>query len=420
MRGAPDPRRFRLRPGLFLATALGFAALSIAPLAAGDSLPGDEYATNLERLEALDLPSTSDTVTVYYSPDVSGVAATYAATLTRAVAWFRDQLGWSDPVIMAVLDSGDYARVTAWPYPIPHAERSTGLVIMPDSIESYPGFERWPFDAVTLNADLTAHEIGHVIAWQTGIWSNSHWVNELVADVFLAGYIHALKPDDRALLAGVPAGFEDAGKVKSLAELDLYYAGIGLENYAWFQFRLAALADYLVADGDFAGLIGGLRAAFPKQDFLTGDAEPTTAEAFRRLEALRPGVTALAGDLTGPDSLTTIAAVACGPEPAPVAQEGVVVIENDGDRPLKVNQRQLVRSLVEIDIAFETDLEGEALEAELDRLTDEAMTGDDYARIVPAGTRLHFQDKVGAQLHLVGGDCLIVRADPSRFDWAGD
>ena len=118
-----------------------------------------------------------------------------------------------------------------------------------------------------LNADLTSHEIGHVIAWQTGIWSNSHWVNELVADIFLAGYLRAREPDDRGLLDGVPAGFDDAGKVTSLAELDLRYAGIGLENYAWFQFRLAALADFLVAGSDFAGLIEGLRAAFPKSEF---------------------------------------------------------------------------------------------------------------------------------------------------------
>lgn len=379
-----------------------------------------EDATSLERLLALGLPASSDGLDLHYSPAAGDEARDYAATLTRAVDWFRQQVDWTEPVVMAVLDADDYARVTPVPYPVPHAERATGLVVMPDSIAAFPGFDRWPFDAATLNADLTAHEIGHVIAWQTGIWSSSHWVNELVADVFLAGYLRALKPDDRGLLDGVPVGFEDAGKVTSLAELDLRYSGIGLENYAWFQFRLAALADHMVAGGDFPAVVEALRAAFPQEEAFASSAEPTTAEALRRLEAIRPGVGALAADMAGPSALPLAATAACGPDPEPSDDDGMVVIENHGATPLKVNERQFVRGLVEIDVLFRTELEGEERETEIDRRTDAAMAGDVYARTVEPGMRLHFLNRVGAQLHLIGGDCLTVAAEPSRFDWPGN
>ena len=45
----------------------------------------------------------------------------------------------------------------------------------------------------------------------------------------------------------------------------------------------------------------------------------------------------------------------------------------------------LVRGLIEIDIMFNTDLEGDALEAEIDRRTEEAMAGDKYASPCRAG-----------------------------------
>ena len=130
-------------------------------------------------------------------------------------------------------------------------------------------------------------------------------------------------------------------------------------------------------------------------------------------------IAALAADIAGPSSLPEAAPVACGPDPKSVGERGMVVIENHADTPLKVNERQYVRSLVRISLLYRTDLEGAALEAEIDRLTDEAMRGDEHARTVEPGMRLHFLNPVGAQLHLIGSDCLIVGAEATRFDWTG-
>lgn len=274
------------------------AALVVAAaVVLGAPAGAQDAATDRDRLVALGLPVQDRPVPVHYSRWASDAASTYAHALNEAAAWYRAELGWDGPMTMAVLDAADYARVTTIPYPVPYAERDTGLVVMPDDISSFPGFDAWGIEAVALNANLTFHEIGHIIAWQTGVWSGSYWVNELVADVFLAAYLRANKPDDRTLLEGVPPAFADAGVITSLSELDRLYAGVGLANYAWFQFRLAAMADHMVADGDFAALIDALRVAFPKDEYVAGAPAPSTEVALARLEAISPGVAAMARDM---------------------------------------------------------------------------------------------------------------------------
>jgi hypothetical protein len=389
-----------------LALAAGLVAI---PAAAQDT------SNDLDRLLALGLPVKAGAIVLHYSPSTAAVAGTYADALTDAVAWYRARLDWMNPVVMAVLDRDDYARVANVPYPVPYAERATGLVVMPDSIAGYPGFHRWHLDPVTLNANLTFHEIGHVIAWQTGIWSNSHWVNEFVADVFLAGYLRAEKPDDRTLLDGVPPGFEDAGKITSLTELDDRYAGVGLLNYAWFQFRLAALADFLVAGRNFAGIVDGLREAFPKQEYLSISAMPTPDEALRRLERTAPGIAAMAHDMTGPPNSPEVVAQPCGPSPDVAEAQGEIVVENRSDRTVALNNPEVVRTGVEIDVMMQTELEGEAREVEIDRRMEAAMASGDYAQSVEPGYRRSFIAGIGNQLKIVGGDCLIVGAGSARF-----
>lgn len=103
---------------------------------------------------------------------------------------------------------------------------------MPDRIDSFPGFDKWDLDPIALNAALTLHEIGHNVAFQLGIVSGNPWVNELIANVFLAGYARAEEESFAVLLNGVPPRFAEAGVLTYLHELDVLYAAVGLENYA--------------------------------------------------------------------------------------------------------------------------------------------------------------------------------------------
>jgi hypothetical protein len=303
---------------------------------------------------------------------------------------------------------------------VPYAEVVTGLVVMPDSIVMFPGFDSWDLDAVELNATLTLHEIGHAIAHDIGLWSASHWVNELVANVFLAAYLHAARPTDRSLLEGVPPGFADAARTQNLVDLDDLYAGIGLDNYAWFQFRLATMADFLAADADFVDLIAKLRAAFPVDEAKNASVIPTPEEALRRLDAIKPGVSALAADLLGRPEAREIAPDPCGPDGEPGETKGVILVENLGNDALRIDTREEARWTVRIDFD-DTGLSDAERDAEIDRLTDEALATGLHAWTIPPNHRRVFRDDgIGTQLYVAGGGCLIVPAGVAQFAWTGN
>lgn len=375
-----------------------------------------ESSLTLHRLQDSDLPVKEAPFALYYSPAAEAEADRYAAVLAEAVDWYRETIGWEGRFAMAVLDDGDYERYAGQGYPVPFAEIVTGLVVMPDDISAFPGFDVWDLEAGHLNQTLTLHEVGHVIAYDIGLWSQSHWVNELMANVFLAGYLRARHPDDRALLEGVPPGFEDAGRTKHLVDLDRLYAGVGLDNYAWFQFRLAEIADHLAADADFATLIRALREAFPSGE-TGGNNVPTPEESFRRLEAITPGIGAMAAGLVGRPPMPEIGAAACRVEPETRAAEGVLEIENASDRMLYLNERAHVAFMAEM--LLMSDLEGAAYDAAVEQATDDAMASDEFAYAVNPGHRRVYADPAGTQLHILGGDCVIVPDRAGRFVWTG-
>lgn len=394
---------------------LATLVVAAAVLALGDGMSRaqDTHALTLHSLRDSDLPHREDPFPVWHSRSAEAVADEFVATMADAVAWYRTELGWDGPLGLAVLDSDDYARYAGQPYPVPYAEIASLLVVMPDSIAAFPGFERWGINDRALNTSLTFHEIGHAIANDIGLWSTSFWVDELVANVFLAAYLRATHPDDRSLLGGVPQGFADAARTTDLRTLDDLYSDVGLDNYAWFQFRLAAIADYLVADGDFRRLIAGLRAAFPK-DNPTDAVMPTPEEVMRRLEALRPGVTALASDMLVRPLLPAATVRPCTNAVPPSGPRHYLDIENTRATPLAINIRDIVYLRVTID-NFDVDREDEAFSAEMQRLTDTAMETDAYAIILPPGHRRVFSGEAGAEFKIVGGDCIVMGDEPVRF-----
>ncbi len=393
----------------------GALAIAAALLAGCATASAQDHALTYHALRNSDLPSRQEPFPIWYSPSAEAEADQFADTMAEAVAWYREALAWEGPLRLAVLNAEDYARYAGQPYPVPYAEVVTGLVVMPDSVADFPGFDAWGLEDRALNTNLTFHEIGHAIARDIGLWSNSFFVNELVANVFLAGYLSATRPDDRSLLEGVPEGFADAARTQYLVDLDDLYSGVGLDNYAWFQFRLAEIADHMVAGRDFGALVADLRAAFPATETVAGGVMPTPEESFRRLEALAPGVTELAADMLGRPGLPGLSTIACGEDDGATTERGVILLENASHDTVRITTRNRARFAVRLD-AFGADMS----EAEIERLTDEALATGKYGlAIAPAHRYAFTQETAGTQLYIADGGCLIVPEGVGSYVWTG-
>ncbi len=231
---------------------------------------------------------------VHHSSGAEDAARAYAEVLDDAAGWLADEVGWRATLVVAVLDGDDWRALARLPFPVPHARPGETMVVIPTSIAAYPGFDIWKLDARELTTALAVHELGHVAAYDLDINRESLWVGELVANLFMAGYVRERRPDLDALLGGVPQGFDGAGAVRSLAALDEQYAGVGLENYAWFQFRLAELADAMVRARPFAEIVSGLQ-----REFRFGQSAEEMTATLARLERIVPGSTAGIVDMTG-------------------------------------------------------------------------------------------------------------------------
>ena len=258
------------------------------------ALSNDRRASNLSRLEQLGLPWKKGHLTLYSSHNAKDEATIYGAELTAALDWYREQLDWSGQVRMAVLDKVDYGRVTGIPYPSPHAEYRTGLIIMADHIDEHPGFTEWDLEPIGLNTAFGFHEIGHVIAHDLGIWSPNAWVNELVANIFMAGYVRAKRPQLDGFQRGLPVRFATASHTRGIADFDKLYFAMGQLDYLWFQFQIARVADFLVSDQAFPGVVEILRHEFPIEE---ARGRESVGSTLSRLERIRPGVTVIAASL---------------------------------------------------------------------------------------------------------------------------
>jgi hypothetical protein len=312
---------------------LALILLALLPAAAGRAAPPADLSERM--LVARGLPLlTLEGVKVYHSPGARAVAELHGAALAEALAWYRAMLGWQGTLTAVVLDQADWLELVALPYPVPHAQRRWDLVVMPDSIARFPGFPAWDFDDRALTLALTFHEVGHLIAPQLGLASGNHWVEELVANLFLAAYDQAERPDLAAILAGVPPRFANPGPFDQLFDLDSFYAGGGLENYAWFQFRLAALAGRMVEGRGFAEVIAAMRAAFPAEQ---ADRRLTLPRTLALVDKIAPGATLLVADMAGDGVLPALAPQPCGAsQPAAAAKQsaGRILFDNRGTAPL--------------------------------------------------------------------------------------
>jgi hypothetical protein len=151
-------------------------------------------------------------------------------------------------------------------------------------------------------------------------------------------------------------------------------AGVGTDNYFWFQSRLHVLADFCVKSGSFASVIANIRRVFPAgpQYMLP------IGDTIAHLDALFPGFEARAGELGSPSTIRPIVPAVCPPQSAmsPDAPQQIMVLRNNTPHPLVL-----------------TDAEGET------------------AQVKP-GFWARFDVTSGAPVRLPDGTCLVVKEEP--------
>lgn len=249
-----------------------------------------------------------------------------------------------------------------------------GLVVLPARIEGFPSFELMKVDPDLLAETISFHEAGHIFAHVLGIESRNRFVNELLANFFMVGYIRAGHPEFAFMTSDVAARL-GTQKYRSLADLDyLYYdpaRTLGDANYAWFQFRLNELARWSLGEQDFATVIDKLKAIFPAASTQT----PHVDEILAALEKIRPGVAGMFADLAGPSALPILIPSACA-EAQGAGADSLLIVRNDSSATLV-----------------------------LGLASGKTLT-------VAAGTFRAVSGKVGERLTLPGGNCLNFGINP--------
>lgn len=382
--------------GLAILAVFCFSRLT----AAEDTRPLPPGFEGLEPvLQHVPLEAVPAAIPALSSPSARDRAGPFAEVIAKASGFFERTLGWRSDFRLVVLDAEDWGKVTTVPYPAPHVWNRERLVVMPDSLARYPGFDVWKFNDLRLNEILTVHEIGHALVHAHAIpWSDmDHTVNELLANVMMAGFLYDAMPEMARLLDGAPEGFDPPGTA-SLADFDYFYVGVGLERYAWFQFELARAAGFMVREkllGELMPLlVGRLKPA-------KGDLPPVLLE---RLEAVVPGVTASFSAF----SASQLPETSGGP-----CEHTTAIPAFTGWSSLSIENRSS-KDLIFRNLRDEKELTDFQIEI---GLTPENNPGEFvYApTIIPPGTKWIEKDVAGLDLVIEGRDCVRIPSAPGRF-----
>jgi len=279
-------------------------------------------ADMLSRLRALQLKEAPGPVPLIYSPASEHRALRWQRSLALAHAWFQSQLHIEAPVTLAVLDRETWRKVT--PEILPHAIVRSSLIVFPEHIEDiYPDAFK-SLDPVLGAEAVTFHEAGHIFADALKIDGNT-FVGEFLANVFMAGYIRAARPDLVFMLNG-PLPEMKAPRYTSGGDLNYLEANLPPENYLWFEMQLQRLADFCVKGRSFGAVVENLAVAFPA----VHSRHVNILEASNRLEALFPGFKASAGLIAEPPTITRVNLSTCSDSPkTPAAERKLIVVRND-------------------------------------------------------------------------------------------
>jgi hypothetical protein len=289
------------KPVALLGCAVVFCSSWCSPAKAqGTATPPNA----LNRILSLNLPRLEGTIPAYYSEGLKALALHDQAEIADCASWYSKQLHVSVPVTLAVLNEADWNRVGQLAgYPMAEAFPEEGnIIIMPDSFAKFPGQNKH----VDLNKKLSfiaMHETGHLYQRAVHLEGPDLFMQECFATMLATAYSSALRPELISDTLDSRTGTKQ--RYTSFEDMDLIYDGVGFDNYDWLQVETVRLAVFFVKGQNIAELVRKSQAAFPAGQAMSN------REVFRRLEVIRPGITALAGALANPTTLEPIVPAEC-------------------------------------------------------------------------------------------------------------
>ncbi len=284
---------------------------TVAPL-------GSEAADLLQRVRALNTPSSTNRITVYHADGYQDKALRLQALVEQGMRFYADSLGIQAPLYLAVLTPDQWERVITWqPYGIPGVAGSPPVAFLPATDDNLAAN-----DAISIRAGVSPaavrmieasghsyeegarryvdlvglHELGHTYTQAFGIRPSHLWLNELLATYAAYAFLRQREPQQAELWGGILQAYVDAVKPKhtSLEDFDRLYFGVGAQNYVWYQAKFQEMVQRAY-DAKGLGFLREVRAAFPQ----TETAPVSMEAALERLERIQPGFRAWAGELSG-------------------------------------------------------------------------------------------------------------------------
>jgi len=270
--------------------------------------PAPPPANLLQRIRALGLPSSTDRLTVYFNPGHEAKAVRIRTLVQDARQFFADSLGLAPELAIAVLERPTWDRLITWqPYGIPGIEGTPPVAFLPATDDNLAADDARSLEAAISDTArrliassgrtwaeaskryvdfVGLHELGHAFASAYGIDVPSKWFNEWLATYFCYTYLRAARPKDAKLWEGILQGYRDAvhPEHRTLETFERLYAGVGANNYVWYQARFQQQVER-AHDAQGVTFLRRLKQAFPRG--ATRIASPD--ELLRRLDALQPG-----------------------------------------------------------------------------------------------------------------------------------
>lgn len=113
-------------PVMLLPSSAAKAPDTVAPL-------GGEAADLLQRVRALNTPSSTNRITVYYAAEHQEKALRLRSLVEEGMRFYADSLGIQAPLHLAVLTRDQWERVITWPQPygIPGVAGSPPVAFLP-------------------------------------------------------------------------------------------------------------------------------------------------------------------------------------------------------------------------------------------------------------------------------------------------
>lgn len=242
--------------------------------------------SSLSRVQSLGLPQLAGRVPTYYLPDTHDRAAEIQSKLQDMADFCHRHLALDVDLGLALLGPQEWAAVTEEiPYGLPWVSGEPPYVTVLPATQDHAlaaltrqvaARQPYGLDAErsldhrveTFIALIGFHELGHVVTQRYGISAPTLWLNEVLASFVAYAYMTAQAPDWADLWQTICEGYIEAVEPQhtSLTDFEQLYAGVGGDNYVWYQgvFRVRVHAilqrsglDFLRALKDVLGEANG-------------------------------------------------------------------------------------------------------------------------------------------------------------------